>query len=86
MSYGPPTVSRLIERLRDLNQDVPDDASAEQLADIINAALCDQAVCCRAVVDGKEKLLKFCDYWAALYGKWKYVRHEERGLLGRLPG
>jgi hypothetical protein len=84
--YGPPTRERLVERLRQLNQDVPDDADAQMLADIINQALCDQAVACRALIDGKPKVAKFCDYWAAVFNqKWKYVRHEERGLLEKAP-
>jgi hypothetical protein len=76
--YGPPTRERLVERLRQLNQDVPDDADAQ--------TLCDQAVACRALIDGKPKVAKFCDYWAAVFNqKWKYVRHEERGLLEKAP-
>lgn len=87
MTYTTPSLATLVLRLRQLNQDVPDNPTAQQLADIINAALADQACCSRALIDGKPKLLKFCDYHAAVFGvKWKYVPHGERGLLRELPG
>ena len=76
---SPPNHERLVERLRQLGEDVPDDATAQHLADVINAGLCDQAVCSRAIVDGKAKCLTFANYWSAVFQrKWVYVPQGER--------
>lgn len=75
----PPSLQRLAERLRQLGEDVADNATAQQIADVINAGLCDMAVCSRALVDGKQRCLRFHEYWSAVFQqKWVYVRQEER--------
>lgn len=76
---SPPSRERLVQRLRQLGQEVQDDASPEQLAHVINQCLCDQAIATRAIVDGKPKALTFAALWSAVFQqKWVYVRQEER--------
>lgn len=83
---APPNRERLVERLRQLGQEVDDKLSCSEARDVINAALLDQAVCSRALIDGKQQCLSFSAYHAAVYGeKWKYVPHNERGLLTEIP-
>lgn len=87
-----PTAYLLAKRLFELGAiETPPNESEPLTADVardaINAFLCDQAVCSRALVDGKERVMKFADYWSHVYkAKWKYVPHGERGLLRELPG
>lgn len=81
-----PNLPRLIQRLRQLGQEVDDKLSSSEARDVINAALLDQAVCSRALIDGKQQCLTFSAYHAAVFGeKWKYVPHSERGLLKDCP-
>lgn len=76
---APPSRERLLQRLRQLGQEVQDDATADELAHVINQCLCDQAVCSAAVVDGKSYCMKFCTYWEHVFQKkWVYVPHGER--------
>jgi hypothetical protein len=88
VTYPVPTAQRLLERLKQLGavDEHVDKLDSAEARDAINQFLCDQAVCSRAVIDGKERVLRFSEYHAAVYGeKWKYVPHSERGLLAELP-
>lgn len=82
---SPPNLERLLERIRQIGGELPENPTPEQLADEINQLLADQAICSRAIVDGKQKAMTFANYWSALFGKWKYVPHGERGLLTEMP-
>lgn len=79
---APPNRERLVERLRQIGCEVPENATAQQIADVINVSLADQAVCSRAVIDGKRWCFSFANYWERVFNlKWKYVPHDQRGLM-----
>jgi len=76
----PPHLARLVERLRDLGVTVSDSPDAEEARDAIEEMMAAMAVCSRAVIDGKERCLRFFEYHQAVYGeKWVHREHRERG-------
>jgi hypothetical protein len=83
---APPNRERLLQRIQQIGGELPDNPTPDEIAHEINQLLADQAVCSRALIDGKQKCLRFSEYWSHVFNqKWKYVPHEERGLLKEWP-
>jgi hypothetical protein len=80
MTYPPPSAYHLHERLFQLGavETHPADTTpltADDALYAINAMLASEAVCCRCLVDGKPKLLRFREMWCAVYGgKWAWAK------------
>lgn len=83
MNYPQPTAYLLAKRLFDLGaiETHPNDApalSAAEARNAINDYLASEAVCGRYTVDGKPKLMRFREVWAAVYGeKWVFEKRVE---------
>jgi hypothetical protein len=74
--YPPPSSSRLFQRLRDFGCEIKAE-TAEEAEYHIHSLLCSEAVCCRCLVEGKPKLLRFREMWCAVYGrKWAWAKKE----------